>query len=73
MSLIDHYFRKVPDYYPTMYQDGFTEAEIWHAFHKKMRQDEEARRVAAMERRLAELERMLEEKDDCLDLSIHVK
>lgn len=24
MNLGDYYFREVPDYYPTMYQDGYT-------------------------------------------------
>ena len=27
-TLIDDYFRKVPEYYPEMYQDGFTPEEI---------------------------------------------
>ena len=33
-TLIDDYFRKVPDYYPEMYQDGFTPEEIMYAFRK---------------------------------------
>ena len=33
-SYIDDYFRKVPEYYPEMYQDGFTPEEIMYAFRK---------------------------------------
>ena len=33
-TLIDDYFRKVPEYYPEMYQDGFTPEEIMYAFRK---------------------------------------
>lgn len=29
-------FRKVPEYYPTMYLDGFTPEEIHYAHHKAM-------------------------------------
>lgn len=31
MSLKDKQYRKVPRYYKTMYQDGFTPEEIWFA------------------------------------------
>ena len=34
-TLIDDYFRKVPEYYPEMYQDGFTPEEIMYAFRKQ--------------------------------------
>ena len=33
-TLIDEYFRKVPEYYPEMYQDGFTPEEIMYAFRR---------------------------------------
>ena len=33
-TLIDDYFRKVPEYYPEMYQDGFTPEEIMYAFRR---------------------------------------
>lgn len=36
MSLIDNHFKKVPEYYDSMYLDGFTPEEILHALHKKM-------------------------------------
>lgn len=28
---------RIPDYYPTMYQDGYTPTEIMYANHKSMR------------------------------------
>ena len=31
MSLIDQYFSKVPEYYDTMYMDGYTPAQILHS------------------------------------------
>lgn len=27
--------RRIPEYYPTMYLDGYTPTEIWWAMHKK--------------------------------------
>ena len=36
-TLIDDYFRKVPEYYPEMYQDGFTPEEIMYAFRKQLK------------------------------------
>lgn len=38
MTLDDYYFRTVPEYYPTMYLDGFTPEQIMYAFRRKMRQ-----------------------------------
>ena len=43
-TLIDDYFRKVPEYYPEMYQDGFTPEEIMYAFRKQMRRQAEDER-----------------------------
>lgn len=70
MSLIDHHFRKVPDYYQTMYMDGFTPEEIHYARQKKWRKDIEQRNL---KRRIAELEKMLAEKDDDFDINIQTK
>ena len=39
MTLYEQYMRHVPDYYPTMYQDGFTQAEILYAFRRQMRRE----------------------------------
>ena len=37
MSLMNHYFRDVPEYYDTMYMDGYEPWEIMEAVHKRMR------------------------------------
>ena len=34
--MVDYNNRKVPDYYPTMYLDGFTPEQIMYAAHKSM-------------------------------------
>ena len=36
MSLADYYNRNIPEYYDTMYQDGFTPNQIMTALRKKM-------------------------------------
>lgn len=36
MSLSDYYTRQIPEYYPTMYQDGFTPNQVFVALRKKM-------------------------------------
>ena len=36
MSLMNHYFRDVPDYYDTMYMDGYSPEQILHAAHQTM-------------------------------------
>ena len=46
MSLIDQYFRDVPEYYDTMYMDGYTPEQIMHAAHKKMQRMYEEREAA---------------------------
>ena len=46
MSLMDYYFRDIPEYYDTMYMDGYTPEQIMHAAHKKMQRMYEARRAA---------------------------
>ena len=46
MSLIDQYFRNVPEYYDTMYMDGYTPEQIMHAAHKKMQRMYEEREAA---------------------------
>ena len=30
-------FHPLPDYYPTMYQDGYSPAQVYDAFHRTMR------------------------------------
>ena len=46
MSLIDQYFRDVPEYYDTMYMDGYSPEQIMHAAHKKMQRMYEEREAA---------------------------
>ena len=46
MSLMNHYFRDVPEYYDTMYMDGYTPEQIMHAAHKKMQRMYEEREAA---------------------------
>ena len=46
MSLIDQYFRNIPEYYDTMYMDGYTPEQIIHAAHKKMQRMYEEREAA---------------------------
>ena len=46
MSLMNHYFRDVPDYYDTMYMDGYSPEQILHAAHQTMIRQYEARKAA---------------------------
>ena len=43
MTLSEYCYRKVPDYYDTMYLDGFTPDEILYAHRKMMRKKQEER------------------------------
>lgn len=36
MTIEEYYNRKIPEYYPTMYLDGYTPQEILIAAHKRM-------------------------------------
>ena len=38
MTLSDYYNRQVPDYYPTMYRDGYTPQQILMAMRRQMMQ-----------------------------------
>ena len=46
MSLIDQYFRDVPEYYNTMYMDGYTPEQIMYAARKKLLRMYEEREAA---------------------------
>jgi hypothetical protein len=46
MTLSEYYDRQIPDYYDTMYLDGFTPNQILHAAHRKMIREYEARKAA---------------------------
>ena len=44
--MFEEYDRKIPDYYPTMYMDGYEPYQILHALHRKMIRDYEQREEA---------------------------
>ena len=46
MTLFDYYDSKIPDYYDTMYMDGYTPEQILYAGHRKMVREIEARKAA---------------------------
>lgn len=46
MSLIDQYFNNIPEYYDTMYMDGYTPEQIMYAARKKMQRMYEERETA---------------------------
>lgn len=46
MSLIDQYFNNIPEYYDTMYMDGYTPEQIMYAARKKMQRMYEEREAA---------------------------
>lgn len=43
MSLSDYYNRQIPEYYDTMYMDGYTPEQIMTAFRKKSHREREER------------------------------
>ena len=53
MTLFDYYDSKIPDYYDTMYMDGYTPEQIRYAAHRKMvreyRERQAAKRAEAKE------------------------
>ena len=46
MSVMNHYFRDLPDYCDTMYMDGYSPEQILHAAHQKMIRQNEAKAEA---------------------------
>ena len=46
MSVMNHYFRDLPDYYDTMYMDGYSPEQILHTARQTMIRDYEARKAA---------------------------
>ena len=48
MTLFEYYDRKIPDYYPTMYLDGYSPEQIIRAAHRKIRQEYDARKAERM-------------------------
>lgn len=46
MTLLNNYFKDVPDYYDSMYLDGYSPEQILHATHQKMIREYEERKAA---------------------------
>ena len=46
MSLLNNYYENVPEYYNTMYMDGYSPEQILHAAHQTMVREYEARKAA---------------------------
>ena len=46
MALYEYYDRQIPDYYDTMYLDGYTPDQSSYAAHRKMIREYEARKAA---------------------------
>lgn len=46
MGIFEYLDSKIPDYYPTMYRDGYTPEQIMYAAHRKLRKEYEAREAA---------------------------
>ena len=45
--MIKQFDRQIPEYYPTMYLDGYKPEQILHAAHRKVYQDYMERKEAA--------------------------
>ena len=45
--MIEQFDRQIPEYYPTMYLDGYKPEQILHAAHRKVYQDYMERKEAA--------------------------
>ena len=48
-SLLEQHNRRIPDYYPTMYMDGFTPEEIMHAAKRQMYRQIQERKDAQVD------------------------
>ena len=47
--LINEYHKNLPEYYDTMYMDGYTPEQIMEAMHRTVRKEWEARKQAERE------------------------
>ena len=56
MTLFDYYDSKIPEYYDTMYLDGYTPEQIMYAKHRQMRKEFIERRNAMIASKEAEPE-----------------
>ena len=48
-SLLEQHNRRIPDYYPTMYMDGFTPEEIMYAAKRQMYRQIQERKDAQVD------------------------
>ena len=46
MGIFEYLDSKIPDYYPTMYKDGYTPEQILHAARRKIVREHEERKAA---------------------------
>lgn len=46
MNMNEHFDRQIPEYYDTMYMDGYTPEEILHALRKKMNRENQEHEAA---------------------------
>lgn len=46
MGIFEYLDSKIPDYYPTMYKDGYTPEQILHAARRKIVREYEERKAA---------------------------
>ena len=44
-SLLEQHNRRIPDYYPTMYMDGFTPQQVMYAAKRQMYQQIQERKA----------------------------
>ena len=49
MSLLEQHNRRIPDYYPTMYMDGFTPQQVMYAAKRQMYQQIQERKDAQVD------------------------
>lgn len=48
-SLLEQYNRKIPDYYPSMYLDGFTPEQIMYAAKRQMYREIQERKAVQVD------------------------
>ena len=49
MSIFDYKYRNVPEYYNTLYLDGFTPAELRYALRKQIEREQEEQNLLKQE------------------------
>ena len=54
MNIQEQYFKGVPDYYPSMYLDGYTPQQIMYTVRNKMIQEYKKRKMAKTEPEITE-------------------